>query len=152
MYYTRRKRNRKYPVNSVCVTNTEVVLDMFNKLTEQVQSKLPEVDGRYGLPLNTIRVYAVDQLRGRAYWNKGNRRIITIPLWAIRRGEEYLEWYVAHEMAHHYAHRYNCAMGHDRDFMKWLKIICPERSVHHELGYKPRNAAAAGITKPKTEV
>jgi predicted metal-dependent hydrolase len=51
-------------------------------------------------------------------------------------------WVLAHEMSHAYA-------GHDNKhnviFMQWLKRICPAEHIHHELAYKPRNAAMAGI-------
>ena len=56
-----------------------------------------------------------------------------------------LTYYIANELAH---------IGwpgnkHDAPFMKRFKSICPEDLWHLELNYKPRNAAAAGIRKPK---
>lgn len=35
--------------------------------------------------------------------------------------------------------------------MEALKSVCPEDCIHYELGYKPRNAAAAGIRVKRAE-
>lgn len=86
------------------------------------------------------RIYAVDQRNGRCY---PSRAVITIPVWAIRRNLErpgYLVWYVAHELAHCFTRD-----NHGPDFMAALRMICPEDYQHHEHGYKPRNAKAAGV-------
>lgn len=88
------------------------------------------------------KIYTVDQSRGRCY---GGDKVITIPVWAIRKSLDYRTWYIAHELAHAYD---KCIHGHGPEFMEWLKKICPANSIHRELGYKPRNARAAGIKKP----
>lgn len=85
--------------------------------------------------------WVVDQRRGRCYYGK---KQITIPLWATKRSKDYLTWYIAHEMSHAYAGH---LADHGPKFMEQLKRICPNDCIKHELGYKPRNAASAGITQ-----
>ena len=87
------------------------------------------------------KIHPVAQTRGRCYFNA---KLITIPTWAIDRSIEYKSWYIAHELAHAYD---KCKHMHGPEFMEWLKIICPKEFIHYELGYKPRNASAAGIGK-----
>lgn len=89
--------------------------------------------------------YAVAQQRGRCYQNQ---RVITIPIWVINRNTREKVWYIAHEMSHAFD---ECRHEHGPEFMDWLKRICPQDCIHYELGYKPRNAAAAGITAPKKD-
>lgn len=84
---------------------------------------------------------AVRQTRGRCYYKI---KTITIPAWAYNRSGTYRAWYIAHEMAHAYA---GWEAKHGEVFMSWLQAICPADALHHELGYKPRNAANAGITR-----
>jgi hypothetical protein len=85
------------------------------------------------------KIYAVDQDRGRCYYS---HKVITIPVWVIKRGGTKLCWYACHEMAHALA---PIRDNHGPVFMETLKSICPLDAIHHELGYKPRNAASAGI-------
>ena len=87
-------------------------------------------------------IFVVDQQRGRCYFSE---KVITIPVWAFKHGKEYLDWYLSHELAHAYAGPF---AKHGPLFMKKLKEICPANAIHLELGYKPRNAAAAGISAP----
>lgn len=87
------------------------------------------------------KFYVVAQSRGRCYYHD---KVITIPTFAARAEPDYKVWYIAHEMAHAYAGH---QAAHGPIFMMWLKIICPASSAHYELGYKPGNAAAAGISK-----
>jgi hypothetical protein len=110
------------------------------------KSDLPESVKTYVRELINLgwKIYAVDQSRGRCYYSS---KVITIPTWAIRRGTIYFTWYVSHECAHAYNHINKTCDIHGPNFMEWLKRICPENAIHHELGYKPRNAAAAGIGK-----
>lgn len=89
-------------------------------------------------------IHVVDQNRGRCYYRD---RVITIPLFAIRRTTEYKIWYLSHEMAHAYVNLKGKCDNHGPNFMQELISICPENAIHHEIGYKPRNAAAAGIVK-----
>lgn len=88
------------------------------------------------------RFYIVTSNRG--YCNM-LRKEITIPLWALHRGTAYYTWYFCHEMAHAID---CCKHKHGPEFMRILQEICPADCVHFELGYKPRNAQAAGISKP----
>jgi len=90
------------------------------------------------------RIYSVKQTRGRCY---PREKVITIPVWAIERKDiTFKIWYISHELAHAYE---GCLDSHGPRFMEWLKRICPANCIEHELGYKPRNAAAAGIGEKK---
>jgi hypothetical protein len=94
-----------------------------------------------------VTIYAVDQRRGRAYYKK---RMVTIPLWIFERprGEGYVIWYMAHELAHIADYDAGNKNGnHGPGFMAQLKKLCPVQYQHFELNYKPRNAAAAGIRR-----
>lgn len=80
------------------------------------------------------------------YYNK----TITIPKWAIDRTGDYIQYYLAHEMAHAMLEiptRKRLIEPHGQEFMETFKRICPLHLQHHETAYKPRNAAAAGISK-----
>jgi hypothetical protein len=86
------------------------------------------------------KYYAVSQQRGRCYYRP---KVITIPQWVIEQKDITKKiWYISHEISHASA---GWRAAHGPEFMETLKQICPENSIHHELGYKPRNAAAAGI-------
>lgn len=61
------------------------------------------------------------------------------------REELYAQYIIAHELAHSYA---GFDVHHGPQFMEWLKKLCPPEVIHYELGYKPRNAYAAGIRHP----
>lgn len=92
------------------------------------------------------RFYGVRQTRGFCYYAA---RVITIPAWVIEKEPtDYKEWYIAHEMAHAYNEFNGTEDNHGPNFMYFLKTICPPDCVHYELGYKPRNAASAGIRLP----
>ena len=105
--------------------------------------KHPQLSTHYkSIKRDGWRIYVVRQSRGRCYYNI---KIITIPTWAYKRDGTYRQWYVAHEIAHALA---GWTAKHGQIFMSWLRAICPQDSLHHELGYKPRNASNAGITKP----
>ena len=85
------------------------------------------------------RFYPVKQTRGRCYFAS---KVITIPTHAIERELGYLCYYVCHEMAHAIA---GWKAKHGQEFMKVFMSICPKEWQKYELGYKPRNASAAGI-------
>jgi hypothetical protein len=88
------------------------------------------------------KIFTVKQERGKCYYQS---KVITIPTWVIdHRSVEEKTWYISHEIAHKHA---GWHAKHGPEFMEWLKRICPSESIHFELGYKPRNAASAGITK-----
>jgi len=91
------------------------------------------------------RVYVTRARRGQcALYYKYAR----IPTWVFDHDDsEYYLYYLAHELAHIYAGRRVC---HGTEFMQWFKNICPPHLWHHELGYKPRLATAAGIRKEQS--
>jgi predicted metal-dependent hydrolase len=117
----------------------EAVPQIFQDVPEQVKffARILRKEENY-------RIYAVNQRRGRCYYNV---KVITIPTWVItsahtNSGKK--TWYIAHELAHAYD---LTRSNHGAGFMEALKDICPKDAIHWELGYKPRNAAAAGIQK-----
>lgn len=69
-------------------------------------------------------------------------KFITLPQHAFLKDDSYLNWYLAHEMAHAYA---GYEAKHGPLFMKKLQSICPTSCIHHELNYNPKNAMLAGI-------
>lgn len=90
-------------------------------------------------------IYVVNQTRGRCYYRA---KTITIPAWATSRDRVkpgYSIWYTAHE----FAHAYTVSDMHGDRFMDRLIQTCPPEFIHYELGYKPRNAARAGIIDPR---
>lgn len=89
------------------------------------------------------RFWIVDSVRGYCSYA---RKEITIPLWAYNKSAEYYTWYFCHEMAHALS---PIGSNHGPEFMATLIRICPENAIKHELGYKPRNAASAGIGEVK---
>lgn len=121
-------------------------------LHEQV---IPVLEARAKLP-DAVAIFAVHAVRGRA--NFRNRRI-TVPSWAFsrhkkdildynRKNIEYIQWYLAHELAH-IANWDEFKGDHDEhgpNFMRHLICICPPNATRFEVGYKPRNSQAAGIS------
>lgn len=93
---------------------------------------------------NHWRFYAVSQTRGYCLYRE---RVITIPTWVININKTpditKKIWYIAHEIAHALTSPKH--KPHGPEFMENLKLVCPPDCIHHELGYKPRNAKAAGI-------
>jgi len=117
-------------------------LDFVKALKEEILGPLSGHDAVKGL-----RVYPVKQSRGRSYW-KAN--VITIPVFAIHKARinpGFTHYYMAHELAHRFAGN---EANHGHDFMRWFRILCPARYQHYELGYKPRLAAAAGISSKES--
>jgi len=82
---------------------------------------------------------AVEQQRGVCYYG---HKVITIPMYAIRKGIDHTTYYLAHEMAHAYA---GYKANHGPLFMEWLAKICPIEWQYMEYEYKPRHAANAGL-------
>jgi len=98
--------------------------------------------------LREVWIYPVDQKNGRAYYNNNT---VTVPKWAFElRRKGFTKHYAAHELAHMLAHHKYGKQGwnHGKRFYECLKILSPD-TLHYELDYKPKNAAAAGIKKPK---
>lgn len=91
------------------------------------------------------RIYVAEQDTG---WCLNSARVIIYPSWLFtssnpkERSLSFRIWYLSHELAHAMD---ECKHNHGPEFMHWLKVICPPEAIHHELGYKPRNAKAAGI-------
>lgn len=83
---------------------------------------------------------AVDQSCGRCYYRT---KEVTIPIWAMRKGDIYLSWYCAHEIAHTIA---GWQAKHGPEFMAALKQVCPSYAIHLEATYKPREVIRAGIS------
>lgn len=120
--------------------NTVAAQSLFTGVPDSVKTIARE------LLSNGWRFYCVDQNRGTCY---SGHRVITIPTWATHRSIDYKIWYICHEIAHALV---SAAHGHDSVFMAKLIEICPPDCIHHELGYKPRNASAAGIQKPADKI
>lgn len=102
----------------------------------------------YGI-LSKFPVYVTDTVRGRCDYKNQN---VTVPLWAIQDGrvkEGYDIYYACHELAHAMAPSTKGDV-HGAKFQAAFMSICPEEYWHYELEYKPRLAAAAGITKKET--
>lgn len=76
---------------------------------------------------------------------------IVIPLFAVDRGWDYLNYYIAHELAHAWIFSEeglsNGVDYHGPKFMEKFKMLCHEEFWHYELAYKPKLAKAAGIIK-----
>ncbi len=89
-------------------------------------------------PIPPIRVSPVKC--GRYYWKPRHR--ITLPAWLwdewYRNAPRYLEWYVAHELAHGLS---GCH-GHQMCFQFVLAAIAPE-AWHWESTYQPKRYAEA---------
>jgi hypothetical protein len=95
---------------------------------------------------------------GRGYCHT-HTKLITIPAFAFdiewlrawlptkgfkaEMAEQYMDYYICHEVAHAVAD----TNTHSDKFMRALIKLCPPEIIQFELGYKPRNAAAAGIKK-----
>lgn len=88
---------------------------------------------------NGWNIYAVNQKRGRCYEYAAT---ITIPVWAVKRGTDYLNYYLSHELAHAKA---GCKNDHNSIFMQAFKSICEEKNWHYEIPYKGYTAILNGI-------
>lgn len=94
--------------------------------------------------LKSVHIFPVDQDGGRAYYLNNT---VTIPKWAFEyRRKNFLKHYAAHELAHILAYeKYgNGIAPHGSEFYSCLKKLTTD-TLHFELDYKPKNAAAAGI-------
>lgn len=113
--------------------NTILMAGLFRHVDESVKIYGKELLNR------GWRFYVVNQTRGQCYYKQN---VITIPAWVCSRKIEEKIWYISHEMAHAFDVGKSV---HGDSFMQWLIKICPERCLHYELGYKPRNARRNGI-------
>lgn len=84
--------------------------------------------------------WAVDQSRGRCYHGS---KIITIPVWAMKRENSKFVQYICHEMAHAFV-GWKVA-SHGTEFMRMLASICPADCLIHEATYKPQNFIRSGV-------
>lgn len=116
--------------------DTELAKQLFTNCAESVKTLGKK------LLASGWRIYVVTSRRGMCYTT---HRVITIPAWAVKRELAYKQWYICHEMAHALV---GAIHQHNHVFMEKLIEICPKESIHYELGYKPRNASAAGIQLP----
>lgn len=98
----------------------------------------------------------MDQKCGKCYGQM--HKVITLPQWLFNDAvvtrmlkrwhhgtpeiHAYKTWYLCHEMSHALVGNQH---NHNAVFMRKLIEITPPESLIYELGYKPRNAAAAGI-------
>lgn len=87
--------------------------------------------------------YVANQTHG---WCCASTKQIIIPVFATGgKNRSFNTWYLAHEMAHAYD---MCKSNHGAPFMAQLMRICPAEYQHHEYGYKPQLAMAAGLHIP----
>lgn len=87
-----------------------------------------------------------------------SKNTVRIPSWAfdarvnfcgkghVSGGLDFAAYYLAHELAHIQAK----TGGHGPAFMSAFKTLCPAPLRWYEAIYKPKNAAAAGITHNTT--
>ena len=127
-------RNREMIPRKRIAKNDEMLRLVVKDLLDIVELEMP----------SDWNIYAVVQKRGMCNYGK---KYITIPQWAINKGEKYLDWYVAHELSHMFAVIRGVNDHHGPNFMSIMRDICPLRSQHYEYGYKPRNAAMAGLAR-----
>jgi hypothetical protein len=126
----------------------------WNLTRTMVEPMMYELIENADFEIKPIAIYCVNQKCG---WYHHRKKYITVPSWIINRpmGNGFLKYYVAHELAHavtyaQYPEYGTLCTGHGPLFMENFKKICPKEFQHFELGYKPRNAKAAGITIDKS--
>lgn len=86
---------------------------------------------RRGLPPARLPVINMRPVaRGRWHEKTGT---ITLPLWLVDCEPDFVDYYVGHELAHHFLGR----PGHDFEFQAMLAWLCPD-TWHWESAYKPR--------------
>lgn len=108
-------------------------------------------DANIQSPLPMASIYVANLVRGHyKVRHDQSAQQLTVPIWVVSKGFDYLTYYVAHELAHGLSYKDTKKMHHDQNFMYWFKKLCPVDFQHFELNYKPRNAKAAGISKPKS--
>ena len=90
-------------------------------------------------------IFCVNQKRGKCI---PSIKTITIPFWTFCQGDPaYWIYYLAHELAHAITFIDNANDIHGPIFMSNFKRLCPVELQHYEYGYKPRNAARAGVAR-----
>lgn len=121
---------------------------VFTKMFRIISADMMERAGYDPIP--DWDIYCCDVKRG---FCKPESKVITIPLWTTGESPNHgtpndlwgksMVWvyYIAHELAHAVAD----TVKHGPEFYEAFRRLCPEELQHYELGYKPRNAKAAGI-------
>ena len=112
--------------------------------TEALRNELAFA-GQYPLPKG-YELYVTDTVRGRCSYTQ---KSLTVPMWAIKKSWAYALYYACHEIAHILAPATKGDV-HGSKFMAAFMRTCPEHLQHYELKYKPRLAAAAGISKKES--
>lgn len=145
-------RKTRHPVNNVVNDPQKLaqIIEIGNRLAKEYADRRAAAGHRKLVFPKIDAWFVVNQSCSRAYYHvAGVGRVITIATWAWNKYKPgYLEYIIAHEMAHHFAHALEGCTGHGEAFQIWLKRLCPPQWVHYELAYKPRAAKAAGIRKP----
>lgn len=117
--------------------NKSMTVSVLHDLPEQVKAVVRDLASK------GWRFYFVDQRRGYCAYEA---KVITLPVWAMKREWSYKTHYVAHECAHAVTGKeISSKRPHGPEFMENLKVISPKECIHWELEYKPRNAKSAGI-------
>ena len=101
------------------------------------------------LMLDGWAFYAVDQKRGRCYYQQ---KEITIPFWVIEREKikpGRCAAYILHEISHAlvlkcYGWHRAIGIDHGKEFMEILIEITPPELLIYEMTYKPKNLVKAG--------
>ena len=127
-----------YKPKKVCQIET---FDLLNRIID-AEDNLEGLAVAFNKALDSGWLFFVtDTRRGYAHYSI---KVLTIPLWCIKRREpEYWKYYLAHELSHTVS---GYEAKHGPAFMQAFMSICPKHLQHYEIDYKPSNAMAAGIT------
>lgn len=109
-----------------------------DRLHPRIQAKVDELHSK------GWRFFVADHTSS---WAQRTTKVIVICLSHWHSDHDYYNYVVAHECAH--AQNWEDGLvneNHGPKFMAALIQICPDEWLHYEIGYKPRNATAAGIT------
>ena len=90
-----------------------------------------------------IRGYVADSTRGKAFWDGR----FTVPYWALKMGDDYFTYYVAHELSHQISYiifEDDAGANHKKEFYSVFKDVCPRQLYFYELSYK-KTARSYGI-------
>lgn len=127
---------RTYPVNRVLGRN-------LNQKVHQIALALVEKSGLEAPDFKTVvtanqRGYCFVNIPADRYLIKGN--LIVIPFFAWTRSKQkewegFLEYYVAHELAHLISVFFFEQPGHGETFLRFFQILCPEEYQHWEGQY-----------------
>lgn len=116
--------------NLVCHKETQVIRTLAEFWIPQFRLKEP------------VRIYCVDQVRGKAFYR---HRVITIPKWVLR-DLDYTNEYIIHELSHMEDVDTRGRSDHKAPFWEIFKRVCPQKWWHYEWKYKPQQTQSAGMT------